>query len=124
MFFSSGNFALRSLLNVKEKQVGWGADAPFTGSSVTLPQNQDLHLSAHPARHLRISWHVLDQGAFLCGVDGDSFDRGRVSFCCEWPSSVATELFLWRHLSASVCDGPRKVLAWFRSIHIVPWSTV
>src|SRR5260221_8960450 len=64
-----------SAVRLLRKQVGWGADAPFTGSSVTLPQNQDLHLSAHPARPLRISWHVLDQGAFLCGVAGDSFDR-------------------------------------------------
>src|SRR5260370_10752170 len=111
-------------LHNQQKQVGWGADAPITGSPVTLPQNQDLHLSAHPARPLRISWHDLDQGAFLCGVDGDSSGRGRVSFCCERPSSVATELFLWRHLSASECDAPQMVLAWFHSIHIVPCSTV
>src|SRR5438477_5003048 len=30
-----------------------GSGCPCTGSSVTLPQNQDLHLSAHPARPLR-----------------------------------------------------------------------
>src|SRR6266566_6811467 len=97
---------------------------PLTGSPVTLSQNR-----AYSVNRTRLALYfflglTFCQGVFLYVTDDDIVCRGSAFFCVVRSSVVARVLFLWRHLSTSECDGPRRGLVASHSTRTYWYSVV
>src|SRR5215467_7478024 len=97
---------------------------PVAGSAVTLSQNRAYSVNCTRLAVYFFLGLMLCQGVFRHGVGGGTSHRGSASFCVV-PSLIAARvLFLWRHLSFSVCDGSQTGRVASHNIRTCRYSVV